>query len=56
MEARKKMSILNSPEILTLQIKRFQFSSNGSENRKKYISYPEILNLRPYTVKQKFKN
>lgn len=53
-KATKNMSILNHPQILTLHIKRSEFAPQNTTKLTKLISYPETLNLRPYTVDNKF--
>lgn len=50
-KATKTMSILNHPQILTCHLKRFKFASHNPTKLTKHISYPEILNLKPFTTK-----
>ncbi|KAK4788441.1 hypothetical protein SAY86_019760 [Trapa natans] len=45
-KAKKKFTIVEAPNILTIALKRFQSGKYG--NLKKFISYPEFLNLAPY--------
>ncbi|XP_021740339.1 ubiquitin carboxyl-terminal hydrolase 16-like [Chenopodium quinoa] len=45
-KAKKKLNILEAPNILTIALKRFQCGKFGKLN--KTIRFPEILNLAPY--------
>ncbi|GAB4844914.1 ubiquitin-specific protease [Ancistrocladus abbreviatus] len=45
-KAKKRLSILEAPNVLTIVLKRFQ--SDGSGKLNKCIEFPEILNLAPY--------
>ncbi|GAB4861347.1 ubiquitin-specific protease [Ancistrocladus abbreviatus] len=45
-KAKKKLSVLEAPNILTIALKRFQSDGYGKLN--KSIDFPEILNLAPY--------
>ncbi|KAK8681689.1 hypothetical protein V6N13_054091 [Hibiscus sabdariffa] len=45
-KAKKKLTILEAPNVLTIALKRFQFGKFGKLN--KAIRFPEILNLAPY--------
>ncbi|XP_031280673.1 ubiquitin carboxyl-terminal hydrolase 16-like [Pistacia vera] len=45
-KAKKKLTILEAPNILTIALKRFQSGKFGKLN--KSIQFPEILNLAPY--------
>ncbi|MBA0855146.1 hypothetical protein Goshw_009800 [Gossypium schwendimanii] len=45
-KAKKKLTILEAPNILTIALKRFQSGKFGKLN--KAIRFPEILNLAPY--------
>lgn len=45
-KAKKKLSILEAPNVLTIALKRFQSGKFGKLN--KSIRFPEILNLAPY--------
>ncbi|KAK8572416.1 hypothetical protein V6N13_048014 [Hibiscus sabdariffa] len=45
-KAKKKLTILEAPNVLTIALKRFQFGKFGKLN--KAIRFPEILNLTPY--------
>lgn len=54
-KATKKMSILNVPQILTLHMNRFEFASHNTTKLTKHISYPETLNLTPFTVENKIR-
>ncbi|KAL2892903.1 Ubiquitin carboxyl-terminal hydrolase 16 [Bienertia sinuspersici] len=45
-KAKKKLNILEAPNILTIALKRFQSGKFGKLN--KAIRFPEILNLAPY--------
>ncbi|KAJ8445096.1 hypothetical protein Cgig2_029468 [Carnegiea gigantea] len=45
-KAKKKLSILEAPNVLTIALKRFQSGKFGKLN--KPIRFPEILNLTPY--------
>ncbi|KAI4321109.1 hypothetical protein MLD38_034529 [Melastoma candidum] len=45
-KARKKLTVLEAPNILTISLKRFQTGRYGKINKR--IRFPEILNLAPY--------
>ncbi|GAV66824.1 UCH domain-containing protein/zf-MYND domain-containing protein [Cephalotus follicularis] len=45
-KAKKKLTILEAPNVLTIALKRFQSGKFGKLN--KSIQFPEILNLAPY--------
>ncbi|PIA56317.1 hypothetical protein AQUCO_00700565v1 [Aquilegia coerulea] len=45
-KAKKKMTVLEAPNVLTIAFKRFQSGKFGKLN--KSIRFPEILNLAPY--------
>lgn len=45
-KARKKLRVLEAPNILTIALKRFQSGKFGKLN--KTINFPEILNMAPY--------
>jgi ubiquitin carboxyl-terminal hydrolase 36/42 len=45
-KARKKLTILEAPNVLTIALKRFQSGKYGKLN--KSIQFPEILDLAPY--------
>ncbi|XWS14924.1 hypothetical protein CRYUN_Cryun35bG0050500 [Craigia yunnanensis] len=45
-KAKKKLTILEAPNVLTIALKRFQSGKFGKLN--KAIRFPEILNLAPY--------
>ncbi|KAL6225095.1 hypothetical protein ACLB2K_003947 [Fragaria x ananassa] len=45
-KARKKLTILEAPNILTIVLKRFQ--SRNFEKLDKSVRFPEVLNLSPY--------
>ncbi|KAI4389472.1 hypothetical protein MLD38_001694 [Melastoma candidum] len=45
-KARKKLTVLEAPNILTISLKRFQTGGYGKINKR--ITFPEILNLAPY--------
>ncbi|XP_022773089.1 LOW QUALITY PROTEIN: ubiquitin carboxyl-terminal hydrolase 17-like [Durio zibethinus] len=45
-KAKKKLTILEAPNVLTIALKRFQSGKFGKLN--KAIQFPEILNLAPY--------
>ncbi|GLT93728.1 hypothetical protein SLE2022_115050 [Rubroshorea leprosula] len=45
-KAKKKLTILEAPNVLTIALKRFQSGKFGKLN--KSIRFPEILNLAPY--------
>ncbi|XP_043709597.1 ubiquitin carboxyl-terminal hydrolase 17-like isoform X2 [Telopea speciosissima] len=45
-KAKKKLSVLEAPNILTIVLKRFQSGKFGKLN--KLVKFPEILNLAPY--------
>ncbi|KAJ8747413.1 hypothetical protein K2173_012481 [Erythroxylum novogranatense] len=45
-KARKKLAIMEAPNILTIALKRFQSGKFGKLN--KPIRFPEVLNLAPY--------
>ncbi|KAL6222845.1 hypothetical protein ACLB2K_006235 [Fragaria x ananassa] len=45
-KARKKLTILEAPNILTIVLKRFQ--SRNFEKLDKSVCFPEVLNLSPY--------
>ncbi|KAI3412767.1 uncharacterized protein J3R85_016885 [Psidium guajava] len=45
-KARKRLTILEAPNVLTIALKRFQSGKSGKLN--KLIRFPEILNLAPY--------
>lgn len=45
-KARKRLTILEAPNVLTIALKRFQSGKFGKLN--KLIRFPEILNLAPY--------
>ncbi|KAK9743405.1 hypothetical protein RND81_03G236700 [Saponaria officinalis] len=45
-KAKKKLNIIEAPNILTIALKRFQAGKFGKLN--KSIQFPEILNLAPY--------
>ncbi|XP_022732824.1 ubiquitin carboxyl-terminal hydrolase 16-like [Durio zibethinus] len=45
-KAKKKLTILEAPNVLTIALKRFQSGKFGKVN--KAIRFPEILNLAPY--------
>ncbi|KAH9606008.1 hypothetical protein KSS87_009493 [Heliosperma pusillum] len=45
-KAKKKLSILEAPNVLTIALKRYQSGKFGKLN--KSIRFPEILNLAPY--------
>lgn len=45
-QAKKKLSISEAPNILTIALKRFQFGNFGKLN--KAVRFPEFLNLAPY--------
>ena len=50
-QAQKRFSIHRPPNVLTLQLKRFQFGGSifgGSGKMTKHISFPQKLDLRPY--------
>ncbi|KAJ8038123.1 Ubiquitin carboxyl-terminal hydrolase 36 [Holothuria leucospilota] len=46
--AQKKFNIHRSSNVLTLCLKKFDFQRYGSGKLHKDISYPEVLNIRPY--------
>ncbi|MFQ6642249.1 hypothetical protein Gotur_018706, partial [Gossypium turneri] len=46
-KAKKKLTISEAPNVLTIALKRFQSGKFGKLN--KAIQFPEILNLAPYT-------
>jgi ubiquitin carboxyl-terminal hydrolase 10 len=45
--ASKQITIESLPRVLILHLKRFSFGHNGVEKIHKFISYPEILTIRP---------
>ncbi|XP_019156586.1 PREDICTED: ubiquitin carboxyl-terminal hydrolase 16-like isoform X2 [Ipomoea nil] len=45
-KARKKMKVLEAPNVLTITLKRYQSGKFGKLN--KPVTFPEILNLAPY--------
>ncbi|KAK9949414.1 hypothetical protein M0R45_004938 [Rubus argutus] len=45
-KARKKLTVLEAPNILTIVLKRFQ--SRNFEKLNKSVRFPEVLNLSPY--------
>ncbi|XP_030542645.1 ubiquitin carboxyl-terminal hydrolase 17-like [Rhodamnia argentea] len=45
-KARKRLTILEAPNVLTIALKRFQSGKCGKLN--KLVRFPEILNLAPY--------
>ncbi|KAL2349027.1 hypothetical protein Fmac_003027 [Flemingia macrophylla] len=45
-KARKKLTVLEAPNILTIVLKRFQ--SGNFEKLNKSIQFPEVLNMAPY--------
>lgn len=45
-KARKKLTVLEAPNILTIVLKRFQ--SGNFEKLNKTVQFPEVLNLAPY--------
>nr|GMD99554.1 ubiquitin carboxyl-terminal hydrolase 17-like [Ipomoea batatas] len=45
-KARKKMKVLEAPNVLTITLKRYQSGKFGKLN--KQVTFPEILNLAPY--------
>ncbi|KAK4800988.1 hypothetical protein SAY86_021475 [Trapa natans] len=45
-KAKKKLTILEAPNVLTIALKRFQLGKYGKLN--KFIHYPEILDMAPY--------
>ncbi|KAG8373428.1 hypothetical protein BUALT_Bualt11G0023300 [Buddleja alternifolia] len=45
-KAKKKLTILEAPNILTIILKRFR--SGNSEKLNKLVKFPEVLNLAPY--------
>ncbi|XVF59091.1 hypothetical protein PTKIN_Ptkin07bG0247000 [Pterospermum kingtungense] len=45
-KARKKLTVLEAPNILTIVLKRFQSGNFGKLN--KSVQFPEVLNLAPY--------
>ncbi|XP_059637309.1 ubiquitin carboxyl-terminal hydrolase 16 [Cornus florida] len=45
-KAKKKLTVLEAPNVLTIALKRFQSGKFGKLN--KAIQFPEILNLAPY--------
>ncbi|MBA0643518.1 hypothetical protein Goklo_027804 [Gossypium klotzschianum] len=45
-KARKKLTVLESPNILTIVLKRFQSGNFGKLN--KSVQFPEVLDLAPY--------
>ncbi len=50
-QAQKRFSIHRPPNVLTLQLKRFQFGGSifsGSGKMTKHVGFPPRLNLRPY--------
>ncbi|XWS23974.1 hypothetical protein CRYUN_Cryun28dG0061600 [Craigia yunnanensis] len=47
-KAKKKLTILEAPNVLTIALKRFQSGKFGKLN--KAIRFPEILNLAPYMI------
>ncbi|RKP34582.1 hypothetical protein BJ085DRAFT_18031, partial [Dimargaris cristalligena] len=49
-EARKQLTIYQTPEVLTIQLKRFDFGHSmfGGGKINKHIEYPETLDLAPY--------
>ena len=50
-KAVKRVCLKTLPEILTITIKRFEFDFETMEKRKlnTYCSFPEVLNVQPYT-------
>lgn len=54
-EAMKDISIFKSPEIITLHLKRFEFSNMNTHKLTKFISYPNKFNFRPYMIKEQSK-
>eukprot|EP00262_Sarcandra_glabra_P013303 TRINITY_DN3652_c0_g3_i1.p1 TRINITY_DN3652_c0_g3~~TRINITY_DN3652_c0_g3_i1.p1 ORF type:complete len:441 (+),score=57.91 TRINITY_DN3652_c0_g3_i1:58-1323(+) len=45
-KAKKKLTVLEAPNVLTIALKRFQFGKFGKLN--KSVRFPEILDLAPY--------
>ncbi|KAJ1399537.1 Zinc finger, MYND-type [Sesbania bispinosa] len=53
-KARKKLTVLEAPNILTIVLKRFQ--SGNFEKLNKSVQFPEVLNMAPYMSGRKDKS
>ncbi|KAJ3377786.1 Ubiquitin carboxyl-terminal hydrolase 36 [Lobulomyces angularis] len=50
-EAKKQILIARAPSVLTIQLKRFDFTySNKGDKINKHVDYEEVLNITPYTI------
>jgi hypothetical protein len=51
-DAQKKVTIKKTPQVLTIQLKRFGFFSYSGSKVTRHIRYPEVLKLRPFSSDQ----
>ena len=52
MEATKRFTIFQAPNVLTVQLKRFDFMGSFGGKITKFIEYPEKISLKPYMSKR----
>jgi ubiquitin carboxyl-terminal hydrolase 36/42 len=54
--AQKRFTLHRLPNILTIQLKRFDYNSLFGGKINKYVAYPAYLDMRPYMTFKKVYN